>query len=109
MRFFVNRCPLCRLSAAHQRIPGAIQRFLQTQNGREENVQFSGFDFLDRARVHFHQFRQFFLGDAARHALAAHVCGERGKLRKFWTAFSHAPLGRGFFLRNTAQWGVFLA
>jgi pimeloyl-ACP methyl ester carboxylesterase len=94
---------------AHQRIPGAIQGFLQTQNSCEENVQLSGFDFLDRARVYFHQFRQFFLRDVARHALAAHVCAERGKLRKFGTAFGHAPLGRGFFLRNTAQWGVFFA
>ena len=92
-----------------QRIPRATQSFLQTQDGCQENVQFSGFNLLDCARIHVHQFGELFLRQPSRDAFAAHVCAERGQLRQFCAGFSHAPLGRGFCLQNTAQWGVIFA
>jgi hypothetical protein len=96
------------LLSPHQGIPRTIQSLLQSLNGRQKNVQFPGFDLLNGSRIYFHQFRELFLCDAARHTLTAHVCSERGKLRQFGfgAAFRHAPLGRGFFLPDTAQWGV---
>ena len=101
--FFANKC---QWSTGHQRIPRAAQSFLQTQDGCEQNVQFPSFNFLDGARIHIYQFGELFLRQSKRDTFAAHVCAERGQLRQFWTVFGHAPLGRGFCLRNTAQWGV---
>ena len=54
----------------------------------------------------FHQFCQLFLRETARHTFTAHIGTENSERGHFGTAFSHAPLGRGLLLHNTAQWGV---
>lgn len=78
---------------AHQVIPRAAKRALQTHDCRDKNVDLPGFDFLNRSPVQVHQLREFFLRDAARHPLPTHIGAENTQFWQFWTALRHALLG----------------
>jgi len=81
----------------HQGIPRTTQRRLQAPDGGEEDVQFSGLDFLYGSRIEVGHFGEFFLSQASCHTLTAHI---RTESSEFWGGafLQHAPKGR--YLQN---------
>ena len=60
--------------------PRTAERLLDPQHGRNEDVDVTGFDLLDRADVHVHQFSQLLLGQFTGQGfnLHDHLGGETG-------------------------------
>lgn len=86
---------------------------MQTHDRRNKNVQFTGFNLLNGARVHFNHFGELLLCDAARDALSANIRTEHAKFRKFGPGARHALMGRHFVVaghrpmgRNQPQGGA---
>jgi len=56
-----------------QFLPWALQSPLKPQDRGKENIQLTGFDFLDGADIQIRQFSQLFLSEFFRHAFPSHA------------------------------------
>ena len=80
-----NRC---------QTLPRAAQRQLNPKRGGDENVDFSGLDFLQVARGDFGTLRQFVLRQTTAHPLAPHAGTEGLNPLPFFLGNCHDILHR---------------
>jgi hypothetical protein len=62
--------------SAQELHPGTFQRAFEAANSCKEEVDFASFDFLEAAQMKIGKLREPFLRQAARRALATHVCAE---------------------------------
>jgi hypothetical protein len=80
------------LPLAHQNSPIAVHGLLEAHGGRDQNIQFPGFDALQRADVQIGLLCQPFLGQAGRHPLAAHIGTENFQLSRDFSLYWHGAL-----------------
>jgi hypothetical protein len=64
------------LSNRHQTFPGTTQCQLNSESGRQKQIDFSGLDFLQIARGNLCFFGQFVLSQEFADPLATHVCAK---------------------------------
>ena len=67
---------------------------MDTDQGREQNVDLTRFDFLDGADIQVNEFCEPFLRETFAGPFAANTCAELFKLRLDFLADCHAPLSR---------------
>jgi hypothetical protein len=79
---------------------------LQPNNGRQQDIHFARFNFLDRPGVQRHHFGKPFLGDSLKHSFPADIVAERFEMRCLDPFQWHALLRRFWATLHTAQWGV---
>lgn len=79
----------------HQPFPRAAERQLNSEGCREQNVDFSGLNFLQVARGDFSALGKFFLSHTFTHPLPAHICAEDRDSLPFFFGNGHDILHRG--------------
>ena len=60
--------------------PGAGQGALNAQDGRDQDVDVAGFDFLNRAEIQVGQFREALLGDCPGGSLTANITSQPAEI-----------------------------
>jgi len=78
----------------HHPLVRTAQRELNPEGGGEQDVDFSGLDFLQVARGNFGALGQFILRHALANPLAAHVCAEYLDSLPFFSGNRHDILHR---------------
>ena len=74
--------------------PGATQGRLKPDSRRDQDIDVTGLDFLDRADVEIDEFRQAFLGHSFFNPLTTDIGPELLELPLYGGIIRHAPLGR---------------
>jgi len=67
---------------------------LDADQGREQNVNLAGFDFLDSADIQVNKFCEPFLRETFAGSFSANICTELFELCRNFLCDWHAPLSR---------------
>jgi hypothetical protein len=84
------------LFSGEQFVGRAVQRFADSDGGRDQDVRLASLDFLDISDVQPDQFRQTFLSNSFCHPFTANICAQLFQLVVFILGAWHRNITKAF-------------